>query len=371
MNPWEEIKRHARLKTIRKANRKSRHRKKVLVEMLQGRIEFFTRTNEQWRQNNDVLEGLLIWARNNLWKQQQQQITQNALVAYWLAMVGLGTTTMTTTTNRGSDPDVSDSVPHSGEHIIVDDDHDDNGGGKETSHGSGGACMHPVNNDDRPHLPGSRRRPERDNEPPRGIARGPRSVVDGREEARMRRGGGVTTTMTGGGRGDGTVDRRCPCPSSLEHRQTTTDMDDIDVPMPALSQFSHSSDDDDIVDGRGGACGSGEQNSFQPGMNYEKTTLMRAADSEMEKPKETSNDDDLDGMERMRSVSSLSSNKDDLGGRGSRGSELPTNNDEQCAIDALRSLRKKLAVDVSDVRFIILNQIHLNNYTHCIFSFTC
>jgi hypothetical protein len=36
----------------------------------------------------------------------------------------------------------------------------------------------------------------------------------------------------------------------------------------------------------------------------------------MEKPKETSNDDDLDGMERMRSVSSLSSIKDDLGGRG-------------------------------------------------------
>ena len=118
-------------------------------------------------------------------------------------------------------------------------------------------------------------------------------------------------------------------------------------------------------------------------MNYEKTTLMRAADSEMEKPKETSNDDDLDGMERMRSVSSLSLNKDDLGGRGSRGSELPTNDDEQCAIDALRSprkklvidalrsMRKKLAVDVSDVRFIILNQIHLNNYTHCIFSFTC
>ena len=284
--------------------------------------------------------------------------------------LGLGTTTMTTTTNRGSHPDVSDSVPHSGEHI-VDDDHDGNGGGKETSHGSGGACMHPANNDDRPHLPGSRRRPERDNEPPRGIARGPRSVVDGREEARMRRGGGVTTTMTGGGRGDGTVDRRCPCPSSLGHRQTTTDMDDVDVPTPALSQFSHSSDDDDVVDGRGGACGSGEQNSFQPGMNYEKTTLMRAADSEMEKPKETSNDDDLDGMERMRSVSSLSSNKDDLGGRGSRGSELPTNDDEQCAIDALRSLRKKLAVDVSDVRFIILNQIHLNNYTHCIFSFTC
>ena len=187
----------------------------------------------------------------------------------------------------------------------------------------------------------------------------------------MRRGGGVTTTMTGGGRGDGTVDRRCPCPSSLGHRQTTTDMDDVDVTTPALSQFSHSSDDDDVVDGRGGACGSGEQNSFQPGMNYEKTTLMRAADSEMEKPKETSNDDDLDGMERMRSVSSLSSNKDDLGGRGSRGSELPTNDDEQCAIDALRSLRKKLAVDVSDVRFIILNQIHLNNYTHCIFSFTC
>ena len=111
---------------------------------------------------------------------------------------------MTSTTNRVSDPDVSDSVPHSGEHI-VDDDHDGNGGGKETSHGSGGACMHPANNDDRPHLPGSRRRPERDNEPPRGIARGPRSVVDGREEARMRRGGGVTTTMTGGGRGDGTV----------------------------------------------------------------------------------------------------------------------------------------------------------------------
>ena len=150
MNPWEEIKRHARLKTIRKANRKSRHRKKVLVEMLQGRIEFFTRTNEQMRQNNNVLEGLLIWVRNNLRKQQQQQITQNALVAYWLAMVGLGTTTMTTTTNGGSDPDVSDSVPHSGEHI-VDDDHDGNGGGKETSHGSGGACMHPENNDDRPH----------------------------------------------------------------------------------------------------------------------------------------------------------------------------------------------------------------------------
>jgi len=500
MNPWEEIKRHARLKTIREANRKSRHRKKVLVEMLQGRIVFFTRTNEQLRQNNDVLEGLLILARNNLRKQQEQQITQNAFVAYWLAMaplsnaafgmgcyarnpmlairvggggggklssssaasyiaaaaggvspsaamrggtdkdkndprrmaaaldatattrgiaecrglgdeqqrrrgvmgddvegdvsdmpdhdgpndeemgskkslggegLGLGTTTMTTTTNRGSDPDdVSDSVPHSGEHI-VDDDHDGNGGGKETSHGSGAACMHPTNNDDRPHLPGSRRRPERDNEPPRGIARGPRSVVDSREEARMRRGGGVTTMMTGGGRGDGTVDRRCPCPSLLGHRQTTTDMDDVDVPTPALSQFSHSSDDDDIVDGRGGACGSGEQNSFQPGMNYEKTTLMRAADSEMEKPKETSNDDDLDGMERMRSVSSLSSNKDDLGGRGSRGSELPTNDDEQCVIDALRSLRKKLAVDVSDVRFIILNQIHLNNYTHCIFSFTC
>ena len=64
--------------------------------------------------------------------------------------LGLGTTTMTTTTNRRSDPDVSDSVPHSGEHI-VDDDHDGNGGGKETSHGSGGACMHPENNDDRPH----------------------------------------------------------------------------------------------------------------------------------------------------------------------------------------------------------------------------
>ena len=80
MNPWEEIKRHARLKTIREANRKSRHRKKVLVEMLQGRIEFFTRTNEQLRQNNEVLEGLLILARNNLWKQQQQQITQNAFV---------------------------------------------------------------------------------------------------------------------------------------------------------------------------------------------------------------------------------------------------------------------------------------------------
>jgi hypothetical protein len=146
-------------------------------------------------------------------------------------------------------------------------------------------------------------------------------------------------------------------------------MDDVDVPTPALSQFSHSLDDDDVVDGRGGACGSGEQNSFQPGMNYEKTTLMRAADSEMEKPKETSNDDDLDGMERMRSVSSLSSIK--VGWRGGRGSELPTNNDEQCTIDALRSLRKKLAVDVSDVRFIILNQIHLNNYTHRIFSFTC
>ena len=89
MNPWEEIKRHARLKTIREANRKSRHRKKVLVEMLQGRIEFFTRTNEQLRQNNDVLEGLLILARNNLRKQQEQQITQNAFVAYWLAMVPL------------------------------------------------------------------------------------------------------------------------------------------------------------------------------------------------------------------------------------------------------------------------------------------
>ena len=31
--------------------------------------------------------------------------------AVWLAIVGLGTTTMTTTTNRGSDPDVSDTVP--------------------------------------------------------------------------------------------------------------------------------------------------------------------------------------------------------------------------------------------------------------------
>ena len=89
MNPWEEIKRHARLKTIREANRKSRHRKKVLVEMLQGRIEFFTRTNEQLRQNNDVLEGLLILAWNNLRKQQEQQITQNAFVAYWLAMAPL------------------------------------------------------------------------------------------------------------------------------------------------------------------------------------------------------------------------------------------------------------------------------------------
>ena len=105
-----------------------------------------------------------------------------------LAIVGLGTTTMTMTTNRGSDPDVSDSVPHSGEHI-VDNDHDGNGGGKETSHGSGGACMHPVNNDDCPHLPGNRHRPERDHETPRGIARGPRSVVDGRAEARMKRGG--------------------------------------------------------------------------------------------------------------------------------------------------------------------------------------
>jgi hypothetical protein len=89
MNPWEEIKRHARLKTIREANRKSRHRKKVQVEMLQGRIEFFTRTNEQLRQNNNVLEGLLILARNNLRKQQQHQITQNALVAYWIAMAPL------------------------------------------------------------------------------------------------------------------------------------------------------------------------------------------------------------------------------------------------------------------------------------------
>lgn len=62
----EDMKRHARLESNRKAARESRRRKKVLVEELQRSIFFFTRTNDQLRQNNESLDEMLLAARNKI-----------------------------------------------------------------------------------------------------------------------------------------------------------------------------------------------------------------------------------------------------------------------------------------------------------------